>query len=112
VDVVVNLDDGIVVLRAPEDTGSFALRVAGPPDAAPGTHAEHLARVLEATGVGRLGSDGDAFVVADAVRFLAAGEVDDGWNERFETMLSYAGTKGWLDDDGAIQAHVVWPSGG
>jgi hypothetical protein len=112
VDVVVNLGDGIVVLREPEDTGSFALRVAGPADAAPVSHGEHLARVLEATGVGRLGPDGDAYVASDALRFMAAGQVDDGWDEQFESMLAYAGTRGWLDDDGAVQAHVVWPTGG
>ena len=106
-----NLEDGIVVLREPEDTGAFALLVAGPADASASSQAEHLARVLQATGVGRLASDGHAFVVPDAVRFMAAGQVDNGWDERFETMLSYAATKGWLDDDGAIQAHVVWPSG-
>jgi len=112
VDVVVNLEDGIVVLREPKDTRSFALRIAGPADASSESHTEHLARVLEATGVGRLGPDGDAFVVADAVRFMAAGQVDEGWDEQFESMVSYAGTKGWLDDRGAIQAHVAWPRDG
>jgi hypothetical protein len=23
-------------------------------------------------------------------------------------MLAYAGTEGWIDDDGAIRAHVEW----
>jgi hypothetical protein len=52
-----------------------------------------------------------------AVRRLASGRVPDGWDDDFQQMLTYAGTKGWLNEDGtAIQAHVEWtdrdPTGG
>ena len=34
--------------------------------------------------------------------------LDDGWDLGFAGMLDDAGAKGWIDDDGAIRAHVEW----
>ena len=51
----------------------------------------------------------DAFIERVAVERLAAGAgVGDDWNDRYEGMLAYAAKKGWLDDDGAVQAHIEW----
>ena len=33
---------------------------------------------------------------------------DADWNNNFTAMLEYAKSKGWLDSEGAVQAHVVW----
>lgn len=61
--------------------------------------------------VGRLADRETAWIRADAIRALAAGRVDEGWADGFETMQAFAGSKGWLSDDGEeIQAHVEWPS--
>jgi len=87
-----------VTLEDPADCGRFSVRTTG--------DAVGLAGAIEAAGVGRLDDD-EALVDVDAVRRLAAGGVGDGWEDDFAAMLAYAGTKGWLADDGrAIRAHV------
>jgi hypothetical protein len=40
---------------------------------------------------------------------MARGRVGDDWTARFDAMLDYARTKGWIDDtNNAIQAHVEY----
>ncbi|MHB1584593.1 MAG: hypothetical protein ACYCU7_11185 [Acidimicrobiales bacterium] len=111
-ELVVDLEKVTVVLAGPADTERFSVRVAAPPTASPEVAADvhRLGDVLVAAGVGRLGPSGDAYVRPDAVRFHAAGQVDDGWDDQFESMCRYAEEKGWVDADGAVQAHVEWPS--
>lgn len=113
-ELVVDLETVTVVLAGPTDTTRFCVRVGGPSTASPEVAADvhRLGDVLVAAGVGRLGPTGDAFVRPDAVRFHAAGQVDDGWDERFDAMCRDAEEKGWVDPDGGIQAHVEWPSSG
>jgi hypothetical protein len=88
-----------VTLQDAEDLRAFKVLARGGEDPAA------LAEALQ--GVGRLAPDGDAFIDPDAVRRLA-GERDAAWRDSFAQMLDYAGTKGWLDADGAIQAHVEY----
>ena len=113
-ELLVDLAAVTVVLGEPEDTGNFNVRVVGPPGSSPGSDADRhrLGDVLAAANVGRLDAGGDAFVTPDAVRFHAAGQVDADWTERFDAMCAYATAKGWVDADGAIQAHVEWPPAG
>lgn len=113
-ELVVDLEKVTVVLAAPSDTERFCVRVAAPPTASAEVAADvhRLGDVLVAAGVGRLGPTGDAYVRPDAVRFHAAGQVDDGWDEQFESMCRDADEKGWVDADGGIQAHVQWPTSG
>ena len=92
----------VVTLEEPDDCTRFHLTVVGRPD---------LARVFGAlvdAAAGRL--DGDhALITIDAVRRMAAGRVGDDWDTRFDGMLAYARSKGWIDDTGhAIQAHVEY----
>ncbi|MDT7704750.1 MAG: hypothetical protein QOG20_357 [Pseudonocardiales bacterium] len=48
-------------------------------------------------------------MAVDAVRRMAQGRVGDDWAGKFSAMLAFAGTKGWLTDDGGgIQAHCEW----
>lgn len=48
-----------------------------------------------------------SFVDRAELRRLAGARADDpDWQANLERMLAYAGTKGWIDDRGAIQAHV------
>jgi hypothetical protein len=91
-----------VALRDPDDCGKFHVEVIGPHDLAAVGHA------LVDADAGRVDGD-DAFVDIGAVRQLAAGRVGESWAEDFEKMLTYARSKGWLDESGnAIQAHVEW----
>jgi hypothetical protein len=92
-----------VVLEDPADCGRFHVAVRGTGDAGA------LDRALRSDSVGSLDGDGEALVLVDAVRRLAAGSVGDSWDDDFAAMLGYAGSKGWLSEDGAeIRAHVEW----
>ena len=109
-ELVIELERVEVALADPDDCGRLALRILGPPGAAPATHLHRLGDVLGGLGLGRLREDGDALVALEALRFWAAGQVDDGWEDRFDAMCEYAASRGWVDPlDGALQAHVVWP---
>jgi hypothetical protein len=114
VEIVADLQSLTVTLAGAEDTGKFAVRVAGPPDASGQRDADvhRLGDVLAAAGVGRLGPGDHAFIRPDAVRFNAAGQVGEGWEERFAAMVDDADSRGWTADDGWIRAHVEWPGTG
>ena len=92
----------VVTLEEPDDCTRFHLAVVGGRD---------IGRVFGAlvdAAAGRL--DGDhALITIDAVRRMAGGRVGDDWDERFDAMLAFARTKGWIDDtNNAIQAHVEY----
>jgi hypothetical protein len=92
----------VVALVEPEDCGRFSVVVRGEADDA------DLQRVLADSSVGGL-EGGDALVAVEAVRRLASGAVDDGWEEKFTAMLDYARSRNWLTDgDAFIRAHVEW----
>ena len=98
VDVDVSGERPAVELAHPEDCKAFSVRVSG--DRA------GLDDALQRNGVGRMDGD-EALVAVDAVRRLAAGRVGPGWEGDFAAMLEYAGTKGWIADEGrSIRAHV------
>jgi hypothetical protein len=60
-------------------------------------------------GAGRLDGTDHAWIGVEAVRRMAAGQVEPDWSDRFEAMLRFAAGRGWLSADGAeIQAHCVW----
>ncbi len=88
-----------VRLVAPDDVRGFHIDLASGVD---------LAAALHEHGWGTLADDDDhAWVSIGAVRRAAVGNVDADWDESFDGMLAYAGTKGWLDADGThIKAHV------
>jgi len=93
----------VVSLEEPDDVARFHVAVVG------GTDGGLVFGALVDAAAGRLEGD-DAYVAVDAVRRLAAGRVEPGWDEAFAGMLDYARTKGWLDEPGnAIKAHVEWP---
>jgi hypothetical protein len=100
--VSVDLDAARVSLEEPADCKKFHVAATGEGDIT------RLGEVLGASAVGR--TEGDvAFIDIDAVRRLAATQVDDTWEADFSAMLEYARTKGWLNATGAaIQAHVEW----
>lgn len=53
----------------------------------------------------------DSYVSRAAVEELAGERAaNPEWRRQLEAMLSYAGSEGWVREDGAIQAHVEWRS--
>jgi hypothetical protein len=63
--------------------------------------------------LGRYNHDGDAarHVFVDQLWLVAnAGDLadDKSWRVQLDGMVSYARTKGWVDDDGRIRAHVEY----
>lgn len=71
-----------VVLREPDDFKSFKVVA---------ERAEH------------------AYVGVDALRNLAGAVASDpDWSANLGKMLTYAESKGWVREDGAIRAHVEW----
>jgi hypothetical protein len=94
----------VVSLEAPDDVSRFHVAVVG------GADWGLVFGALVDAAAGRLEGD-DAYVAVDAVRRLAAGRVEPGWDDKLAGMLEYARTKGWLDEAGnAIKAHVEWPA--
>ena len=98
--IIVVSPDTTVSLEQADDCGKFHLE-------ARGVDAAGVSAALAAAGAGRLAGD-DAFIERGAVERLAEGQVGADWAERFDGMLAYAAKKGWLDDAGAVQAHVEW----
>jgi len=115
-DVVVDLGSGHVGIEGWETVTSLAVLVEGGPLGDPDDEDERgLTAALNVAGIGREGPTGDALIPPGVLRGLASDaaaadgyELDGGWDEGFTGMLAYAGTEGWIDDDGAIRAHVEW----
>ena len=111
-DVVIDLAHGVVALTGRDELDSLSVRV----DAAASDAAQdRLTDALAAAGIGRVDGHGDALLPTGALRGLAAEaaasegrSLDAAWDEAFEGMLAYAATRGWIDDDGAVRAHVEW----
>ncbi len=114
--MVVDLRSGAVAVRSWGTLDSLAVRVRGGPAGGSDPEADRrLTTVLDAVGVARVDGAGDALVPAGVLRELADAAavaegraLDDGWDERFAGMLAYAASRGWIDDDGAVRAHVEW----
>jgi len=115
-EVLVDLAGGRVWLEGWEDFGSLVVSArAERPGEADDRALARLAAALEAAGAGWLDADGDARIPSDALRSLAVPaaedeglELGDGWESDFTGMLDHARSSGWIDDDGAVRAHVEW----
>ena len=68
---------------------------------------------LRAAGLGGWDGGDEADLNVAALRAAAAlGPVGADWPSRWEAMVSYATTKGWLSADGTqLRAHLVDPAG-
>ncbi len=115
--LVVDLTAASVTLADPRDLQRFSVRVlpSGPGDSRESGALGALAAALSVHHTGRVEPGGDALILPDAVRRLARTDGPDGspgvdatWEAGFGDMLAYAGTKGWIAEDGAIRAHVEW----
>ncbi len=68
-------------------------------------HAPALAGRVAALGIPRF--DEHAWVSIDALRSLAGAAATPAWEESLDSMLEFARSKGWVDDElGAIRGHV------
>jgi hypothetical protein len=117
-ELVVDLSTGGVVLHRPDDLERLMVRamapddgVAGPGDGALGA----VAAALSVHHVGTVDPSGDALIPPSTLRSLAAeaaadqgGALDPGWDDRFDTMVAYADSKGWIADDGSVRVHIEW----
>jgi len=55
----------------------------------------------------RVNAPSHTFITPQTLRKLAGDLADDPqWTAQLEAMLAYAGSKGWLREDGAVRAHV------
>lgn len=115
-EVLVDLALRRVWLEDWEDFGSLAVSArAERPGEVDDRDRAGLVSVLEAGGTGTVDDDGDARIPPGALRELAGRaaeddglELDGEWEHGFADMLDLAGSSGWIDDDGAVRAHVEW----
>ena len=115
-DVVVDLSGGHVVLESWDQLASLSVVVVGGPAGGPDVAAEtDLTDTLAGAGVGRVVGAGDALLPQDVLERLAGAQasaegrdLDPAWHEAFAGMVAHAADKSWIDDDGAIRAHVEW----
>jgi hypothetical protein len=104
--MVINVDlhaaPATVRLVEPDDFGAFMI-IARSPEV-------DRERLEPAVGrFGRMTADGHVAVDVTAVKALAGERAtESGWLASLDGMLAYAGAHGWLDDEGAIRAHVEW----
>src|SRR5947208_1111647 len=99
----VDLDAGefAVNLQEPGDCTKLKVVVRGPRDE------ERLRRAV--AGVGRAEGASAVWLRPDALRRMAAGRVDEGWEAAFERMVAYARTRVWIDETTIeIRAHCDW----
>ncbi|SFL89137.1 hypothetical protein [Geodermatophilus ruber] len=70
-------------------------------------------RVLREAGLGRVQDAETGILDVAALRSAAAAQAStEDWDRRWDGMLEYAGSKGWLVDDGAgLQVHVESAAG-
>ena len=68
-----------------------------------------LDAALRASGLGNWNGGNEADLTTVALRAAAAlGPVGPDWPSRWDAMISYATTKGWLSEDGTqLRAHLV-----
>jgi hypothetical protein len=74
---------------------------------------EEASEVLERSGLGRLKDADVAFLDTAALRAAAEPRATAAdWSTRWDAMIAYARTQGWLSDDGAsVQVHVESAAG-
>jgi len=69
-------------------------------------------QALEREDVGTFSDHETAWIKITALRKLAESRVPPDWPERFDAMLRYAETKGWLSANGTqVSGHLEWERG-
>ncbi len=112
---MVDLAEGRVWHEGWDDFGALVVSArTGRPGGVDQRAVDALADAMAAHGSAWIEGD-DARVTPDALRALAVRAAEeDGctpgpeWDEDFAAMLESAASSGWIDDDGAVRAHVEW----
>lgn len=98
--MIIDITDAAVTLTDPDDCGRFHVRVPA------GVPMETIGGLLAAAGAGQLTGPDQVAVDVGWLR-SSARDVASDWDDRFDKMLAFAGTKGWLTDDGAaVLGHI------
>ena len=101
--IVIDLGDAGMSLRDPADFTRFSVATEGEGD---------LDAAVRAGELGRVADDGEHVVVdPGALRALAEPVADAAWEEGFAGMCAYAASKGWVEADGGLLAHIERGSG-
>lgn len=110
-ELVVDLERVTVVLANAADVTDLRVEVGAPVGASASAEADvhRLHDVLVAAYVGRLDAPREAVVRADAIRFHAAGQVDDRWEERFAGLCGVRTTVVEGAEGLSLRAPVQWP---
>lgn len=88
-----------VELRDRENLGELSIRITGAQDM------DRLRAALAAWG--RLDDDHHAYIRVDALRTLAGESARNAdWRTAFDDMIAYARSHGWVDQGGAVRAHI------
>jgi hypothetical protein len=101
--MIVDITDNGVTLTDPDDFRRFHSRVPV------GVTDDAVDVVLGRAGAGHSVGADQVAVNVTWLRAAATGG-DENWEPSFQQMLNFAGTKGWLTDDGcAVLAHIERP---
>jgi hypothetical protein len=94
--------EAVVTLEEPDDCNRFHVAING--------LSENVARqALVSEQVGQFVSREAAGIKIVALRRLAGGRVGPDWSTRFENMLRFAESKGWLNTDRTeVRGHCEW----
>jgi hypothetical protein len=88
-------------LVEPDDCTTFDVVVA------PELDTEALTALLAEHKIGTLAAgEKHVFVSPEALRALADGRTGEDWSSRFDKMLAYAATKGWIGENGDVRGHI------
>ncbi len=101
--VVLDLRTGRMGLAEVDDFNRFHIEAEG--------DRRDVLRVLGAEA--RLGRTHHLWWSIEAVRRLAPEDREPVWDERFDAMMAWAATQGWIDEAGThVQVHIERPGGG
>ena len=92
----------VIRLEEPDNCRQFHVAI--------GNLSEEVAeQALEREDVGTFSNHDTAWVKITALRKLAETRVPPDWQDRFDEMLRYAESKGWLSTDGThVSGHCEW----
>lgn len=88
-----------IELRERDNFRDLSIRIAGE------ANTDQLSAIL--TDYGRLDDDKHAYLNVAALCALAGDALQNNeWQNSFNSMIGYARSKGWVDQHGAVRAHI------
>ena len=101
-----HIDLDAITLRLVDlnDLSTLEVVIVNPPDATPHHSSHRLGDIVSARRIGALNPDGTVTVSLEVLRFLAAGEVDEKWEEDLQVLLG-----GPRSSEGDSGITVRWP---